>query len=101
MKEKKALSETPKEEVESWFKTENDLDFGDYVSIEQKRFGCDNEMYRHKVINRLKSNTYVDVPVQTPAREINHRDMAEVVSCICCGVVETVVLKYRVSDVAL
>ena len=75
------------------------MKFGDYVHIEQKRHGCDNEMFSHKVINVLRSNTWVDVPVQGPATEILHDKMEDVVSCICCGVSETEVLRYRVKDV--
>lgn len=79
------------------------LDFGDYCSIEQKRHGAPNEKYTHKVINRLHSNTWVDVPVQSPATEVLHKCAAglleEVVSCICCGIEEKTVLKYRVKDV--
>jgi len=75
------------------------LDFGDYARIEQKRHGCDNEMYLHKVIGTLRSNTYVDVPVQSPAKEIVHDEIVDVVTCVCCGVSETTILKYRVADV--
>ena len=47
-----------------------DLDFGDYCLIEQKRYGVENEMFVHKVIGRLRSNSYVDVPVTTPGGAI-------------------------------
>lgn len=77
-------------------------DFGDYVLIEQKRYGAPNEMYAHKVVGRLRSNAYVTVPVQTPAIEQLHGgEVVDVVSCICCGVDETEVLKYRLQDVTL
>ena len=76
------------------------IDFGDYVLIEQKRHGVSNEKYIHKVVTGgLESNTYVDVPVQSPAKEVIHPSVVEVVSCICCGVDETKVLKYRLEDV--
>jgi hypothetical protein len=77
----------------------NDLSFGDYVEIEQKRYGIENEMYLHKVIGTSESNAWVDVPVQTPAKETLHKEIEPVVSCICCGVCETEVLKYRIRDV--
>ena len=73
--------------------------FGDYVLIEQKRYGVDNEMYRHKVIATLQSNIYVDVPVQSPATEIDHGKMVDVANCICCGVMETGVRKYKIADI--
>jgi len=76
-------------------------DFGDYVRIEQKRYGVPNEIYDHKVVARLVSNAWVDVPVQSPAKESLHDECVEVVACICCGVQETDVRKYRLSDVML
>jgi hypothetical protein len=79
--------------------TEEEIDFGSYVMVEQKRYGCDNEHYDYKVINRLKSNMWVEVPVQSPAKETFHKYMEEVVSLICCGVQETEVLKFRIKDV--
>ena len=78
------------------------IDFGDYVEIEQKRYDHDNknEMYLYKVIRRLKSNYYVDVPVQCPEKECFHkREYVDVIACICCGVDETIVNKFRLSDV--
>jgi len=79
----------------------DELSFGDYVLIEQKRYGAENEMYLHKVIGTSASNEWVDVPVQSPATATLHhvKELEPVVSCICCGVCETKVLKYRVKDV--
>jgi hypothetical protein len=88
-------------EVEQWtlHGVMPSLRFGDYARIEQKRHGCDNEIYLHKVIRKLESNSYVDVPVQSPAKEVLHDEVVEVYSCICCGVDETEVLKYKATDV--
>ncbi|HGW3270985.1 TPA: hypothetical protein ACNKCN_000552 [Klebsiella quasipneumoniae] len=72
--------------------------FGDYAIIEQKRHGVPNEMFVHKVIDQLRSNTWVDVPVQSPATETIHDEMEDVCLCICCGVDETEVRRYRVKD---
>lgn len=72
--------------------------FGDYAIIEQKRHGVPNEMFVHKVIDQLRSNTWVDVPVQSPATETMHDDMEDVCLCICCGVDQTEVRRYRVKD---
>lgn len=75
------------------------LRFGQYCEIEQKRHGSPNEMFMHKVIGSLASNTFVDVPVQSPAKETIHQGgVVPVVLCICCGVDETTVLKYRLED---
>lgn len=75
--------------------------FGDRVIIEMKRYGDENELYFHKVIGNLKSNTWVDVPVQSPAKEKIHDEMHDVITCVCEGIDETTVLKYRVKDVKL
>lgn len=74
------------------------LDFGDYCEIEQKRFGVKNEMYFYKVIGRLCSNAYVDVPVQGQAANVLHDEIVPVLTCICCGVCEETVLKFREQD---
>ena len=73
--------------------------FGDYVEIEQKRFKGDNEFYTYKVIGTLRSNMWVDVPVVAGGVEDPRDEMADVVSCICCGVAEYTVQRFRVSDV--
>lgn len=77
---------------------EIEFKFGDYAIIEQKRHGVPNEMFVHKVIDQLRSNTWVDVPVQSPATETLHDEMEDVCWCICCGVSETEVRAYRVKD---
>lgn len=77
---------------------EIEFKFGDYAIIEQKRHGVSNEMFVHKVIGQLRSNSWVDVPVQSPATETLHDEMEDVCWCICCGVDETKVRKYRVKD---
>ena len=75
------------------------MKFGDYVEIEQKRYGVKNEMYTCKVIRCLKSNMYVDVPVESPGVEKLHPEIVDVVACITCGIIEKDVLNYRISDV--
>ena len=76
-------------------------EFGDYVEIEQKRYGVENEMYLHKVICSSNSNAWVDVPVQGNATETLHKEMEPVVRCICCGVCEDEVRRYRIKDIVL
>lgn len=76
-------------------------DFGDYVTIEQKRFGVKNEFYRHKVIGRFSSNTWIDVPAQTHIGAVQHDTIEDVVRVICCGIVEDKVEVYRVADARL
>lgn len=79
-------------------KNEIEFKFGDYAIIEQKRHGAPNEMFVHKVVGQLRSNTWVDVPVRVPATETLHGEMEEICLCICCGIDETEVRRYRVKD---
>jgi hypothetical protein len=81
--------------------TSKEMDFGDYCLIEQKRYSVPNEMYVHKVIGRLESSAWVDVPVDAAdggCTERNHDEVVPVVAAICCGVSEREVRRYRVSD---
>lgn len=77
---------------------EGALFFGCRCTIEQKRHGVPNEHYTHKVIGELRSNSWVEVPVQTPPKEILHDEMSDVMLCICEGVDETEVRRYRRVD---
>lgn len=73
-------------------------DFGDYVLIEQKRFGVPNEMFVHKVVGRLRSNAWINVPAQPHLGYTLHDTTEDVVNVICCGVSEDKVIRYRVAD---
>ncbi len=77
---------------------ETEFKFGDYAIIEQKRHGVPSEMFVHKVIGIRRSNSWVDVPVQTPATETLHCGMEVVCLRICCGIDETEDRQYRVQD---
>lgn len=72
--------------------------FGDYVKIEQKRYGVPNEHYVHKVIGALESNLYMDVPAQTHLGMTLHDEVVPVLQVICCGVSEDSVIRVRVED---
>ncbi|MGX5087103.1 hypothetical protein [Enterobacter sp. UPMP2052] len=74
------------------------FDFGDYALIEQKRFGAPNEMFVYKVVSQISSNAWVEVPVTVGKKEEIHYDCEPVCLCICCGVDETEVRKFRVKD---
>ena len=75
-----------------------EFNFGDYALIEQKRLGVQNEIYVHKVISQISSNTWVEVPVTVGKKEEIHDHSEPVCLCICCGVDETEVRRYRVKD---
>lgn len=75
-----------------------EFEFGDYVVVEQKRYGVPNEFYVHKVIGMLESNSWIDVPAQTGEGAKLHDTCEPVVSVICCGVDESKVVRYRAAD---
>lgn len=97
----KPLRETTilKSDLSDYVKKE-EFEFGSYVEIEQFRYGAKNEVYIYKVIKQLHSNGYIDVPVKSPNdKEYLHDNIVDVVACICCGVSETKVEKFKIDDV--
>jgi len=76
-----------------------DLDFGDYCSIEQKRYGVPNEMFKYKVINAGRTNYWREVPVNAKYPNNTYGEMCETLRVICCGVVEEKVETFRIEDV--
>lgn len=75
------------------------VDFGDYCSIEQKRYGAPNELYGYKVVGRLRSNSWVDTPVDAQDRKPKlHSEIVDVVQVISCTAGCDVVEQFRVSD---
>ena len=81
----------------------NDEDlFGYYCNIEQKNYIGDNDFHIYKVIGRLRSNYYADVPVDFNNRQpYNHDEMEDIVNVIHCGVCEDKVERYRLKDIQL
>lgn len=80
----------------------DDIDFGDYVLIEQKRYGVPNEMFQFKVVGSYQSNTYRDVPMDAVDRDKKlHPHVVDVLNVICCGIDETKVDTVRKADVRL
>lgn len=80
---------------------EKDIGFGDYVVIEQHRYGVPNEMFLYKVVGYMKSNCYVTVPVHSVDGEKLQGEVVPVIACIRCGIDETKVQKFRLEDVSL
>lgn len=73
--------------------------FGDYALIEMKRHGVPNEIYTHKVVGTYQSNTWVDVPIQSPpTARIHAGEMEDVARVIVCGISEDSVYTVRVAD---
>lgn len=80
---------------------EKDIGFGDYVVIEQHRYGVPNEMFLYKVVGYMESNCYVTVPVHSVDGEKLQGKVVPVIACIRCGIDETKVQRFRLEDVSL
>jgi len=75
------------------------LNFGSYCTIEQKRYGCDNEFFQYKVIGVGKANYYRTVPCDARDSDKKMGDIVPIVKAICCGVDESKVETFRICDV--
>lgn len=74
------------------------LKFGHYISVEQKGYGYDNQFYSYKVIGTLKTNSYIQTPVDGLGEKIRG-DSENCVQVICCGVDERNVERFRLQDI--
>ena len=75
--------------------------FGDFCTIEQKRYVGPNEFYSYKVVGRKKSNVWSDVPVDANNREETRHDyIDDVVTVMCNNLDDRTVYQFRVSDLA-
>jgi len=81
----------------------NDEDlFGYYCKIEQKNYISENDFHIYKVIGRLNSNYYADVPVDGGNLEpYKHDEIEEIVNVVHCGIMEDKIERYRLKDVEL
>ncbi len=70
-----------------------DIDFGDYVKIEMHRYGAPNEFYIHKVVGALRSNAFIDAPLNWDSEPTLHDEMEDVLNVIQCGIDETKVIR--------
>ena len=78
-----------------------EIGFGDFCTIEQKRYVGPNEFYSYKVVGRKKSNVWSDVPVDANNRkETQHDYMDDVVTVVCNNLDDRTVYQFRVSDLA-
>ena len=78
-----------------------EIGFGDFCTIEQKRYVGQNEFYSYKVVGRKKSNVWSDVPVDASNRkETLHDYIDDVVTVICNNLDDRTVYQFRVSDLA-
>lgn len=78
-----------------------EIGFGDFCTIEQKRYVGPNEFYGYKVVGRKKSNVWTDVPVDANnGKETRHDYMDDVVTVVCNNLDDRTVYQFRVSDLA-
>lgn len=78
-----------------------EIGFGDFCTIEQKRYVGPNEFYGYKVVGRKKSNAWTDVPVDANnEKETRHDYMDDVVTVVCNNLDDRNIYQFRVSDLA-
>lgn len=74
----------------SEFVTNDDM-FGKYCKIPT---GCSRTEHIYKIVKRIESNTYCDVPLYSgKTEEITHKDLVPVLLVIHCGVYESEVVR--------
>lgn len=74
----------------SEFVTNDDM-FGKYCKIPT---GCSRTEHIYKIVKRIESNTYCDVPLYSgKTEEITHKDFVPVLLVIHCGVYESEVVR--------
>ena len=77
------------------------IGFGDFCTIEQKRYVGPNEFYSYKVVGRKKSNVWTDVPVDANnEKETSHDHLDDVVTVVCNNLDDRTVHQFRISDLA-
>ena len=78
-----------------------EIGFGDFCAIEQKRYVGPNEFYSYKVVGRKKSNAWTGVPVDANnEKETLHDHLDDVVTVVCNNLDDRTVHQFRVSDLA-
>ena len=78
-----------------------EIGFGDFCTIEQKRYVGPNEFYSYKVVGRKKSNAWTGVPVDANnEKETLHDHLDDVVTVVCNNLDDRTVHQFRVRDLA-
>lgn len=73
----------------------NDDMFGAYVKVPT---GASRDMHIYKVIGRIESNVYCDVPIMAGKRADLHSEIVPVLNVVHCGVSEDTVIRVSLSD---
>lgn len=69
--------------------------FGSYVKIPT---GASGNMHIYKVIGRIDSNGYCDIPIMAGKRADLHSEIVPVLNVVHCGVSEDTVIRVALSD---
>jgi len=79
---------------------QNTIRFGDYVSIEEKRYVGENEWFTYKVIDVLESNSWRTVPVDARKQEAELHDYTELIVKVICDLPgNEKIERFRAADV--
>lgn len=73
----------------------NDDMFGAYVKIPT---GTSRDMHIYKVVGRIESNRYCDVPIMAEKRAELHSEIIPVLNVVHCGVSEDTIIRVALSD---
>ena len=73
----------------------NDDMFGAYVKIPTS---ASMAMHTYKVVGRIESNRYCDVPIMAGMRAILHSEIIPILNVVHCGVSEDTIIKVALSD---
>lgn len=60
--------------------------------------GASRDMHVYKVIGRIESNGYCDVPIMAQAKSVLHEEIVPVLNVVHCGVSEDTVIRVALSD---
>lgn len=87
----------------SKFKPSYDDLFGNHCEIEMKFYGKEgNKKHLFKVIGKVRSNYYYDVPLNKHTKPAYiHDELIEVVNVIECGIDESEVIRVPLKDIEL
>ena len=78
-----------------------EIGFGDFCTIEQKRYGVPNEFYEYKIVGRKRSNSWTKTPVgPNNEKETLHDHLDDVVTVVCNNLDDRTVHQFRISDLA-
>ena len=73
--------------------------FGKYCLIEMHNYYSPNELFIHKCVGLIRSNTFCDVPLVCGVGEVTHDHLEDVLLVIQCGIDESKVIRVPLKDV--